>query len=224
MKRTYQPYGSPRAKFSAAKRVRQAPAPAPRRTYTRRGNNAYSAFQKSSGIERKNIDDSSAKWLTGTATWNIACLNDVAQGTSAITRIGRKILMKSILVQGALTNTSGQARILIVYDKQTNGANPAATDILTSNTLMAAQNLDNRDRFIILADIYPFAQDENLGNQNTGSLQYKRYIKCNLETIYGSNVGTVADIESGGVFMLTNCNGGTVGGETGLQRTRFVDE
>ena len=132
----------------------------------------------------------------------ITVLNDVAQGTTAITRLKRKILMKSVLVQGTLTNSSGQGRILIVYDRQANGAAPAATDVLTSNTIMAIQNLDNRDRFIILADIFPYAQDETLAAGNNGSglrgiMAYKRYIKCNLETIYGGNAGTIADINSG---------------------------
>ena len=75
----YQPYGSPRAK-QAAKRIRQAPAPTYRRKYLPRSANVYSAFQKSSGIERKNIDDSAAKWTTTVATWTITVLNDVAQG------------------------------------------------------------------------------------------------------------------------------------------------
>ena len=92
----------------------------------------------------------------------ITVLNDVAQGTTAITRLGRKILMKSVLVQGTLTNSSGQGRILIVYDRQANGAAPAATDVLTSNTIMAIQNLDNRDRFIILADIFPMHRMRHL--------------------------------------------------------------
>jgi len=46
----------------------------------------------------------------------------------------------------------------------------------------------------------------------------------NLETIYSGNAGTIADITSGSLLMCTNANGGTVSGETGIQRTRFVDE
>lgn len=210
----------------ASKRVKKtAVVPAYRRPYIPKGPSPYSAFQKSSGIERKNIDDSSAKWTTLVSTWTINCLNDVVQGNSATTRVGRKILMKSILVQGALTISNGFARVLIVYDRQTNGAAIAATDVLTSNTIMGIQNLDNRDRFIILADIFPFSQDENLGAVIAGvPCSYKRYIKCNLETIYGGNAGTFADINSGAIWMMTNCNGGTVSGETGIQRIRFVDE
>lgn len=225
MKRT-KPYGSPVARYSAAKRVRTAPATAPRRKYTPRGNNAYSAFQKSSGIERKNIDDTAPKITTGVTTWTINTLNDCAQGTTATTRIGRKILMKSINIQGVVaTSTGNTARILIVYDKQPNGAVPLATDVLTSNTLMAMQNLDNRDRFIILADIFPYDQEENIANPSASSgFGWKRYIKCNLETIYNGTLGTIADITTGSLLIMTNINGATITGETGMQRVRFVDE
>ena len=90
---------------------------------------------------------------------------------------------------------------------------------------MAVQNLDNRDRFIILADIMPYDQEENISNPSASSgFGYKRYIKCNLETIYGGNAGTIADINSGSLLIMTNCNGGTLTGETGIQRVRFVDE
>lgn len=225
MKRTLKPTGS--KYFSqSAKRVRQAP-PAPVSRYRARPSyGSYSAFQKSSGIERKNIDDTAPKITTGVATWTINCLNDVVQGTTATTRIGRKILMKSINIQGVVaTSTGNAARILIVYDKQSNGALPAATDVLTSNTLMAMQNLDNRDRFIILADILPYEQEENISNPSASSgFGWKRYIKCNLETIYNGTLGTIADITTGSLLIMTNINGATITGETGMQRVRFVDE
>ena len=114
---------------------------------------------------------------------------------------------------------------LIVYDRQPNGALPAATDVLTSNTMMAVQNLDNRDRFIILADIFPYAQDESLAGEINGApMCYKRYIKCNLETVYGGNAGTIADINlwlhhHDDKLQWWNCCH-----ESGIQRIRFVDE
>lgn len=227
MKRTLKPTGS--RYFSAPKRVKQA-APLPYRPVVKKfgstQGSAYSRFQRTSGIEKKNIDDSSGKWTTGVGTWTISVLNDVAQGTSATTRIGRKILMKSLLVQGYLTNTFGVGRILIIYDKQANGNVPIATDVLTSNTIAAVMNLDNRDCFIVVADIYPFSEEENLANPGlAGSpTHYSRFIKMNLETIYSGNAGTIADITSGSLIMMTNCGGGTVAGETGIQRIRFVDE
>ena len=90
MKRVYQPYGSPRAK-QAAKRIRQAPAPTYRRKYLPRSANAYSAFQKVLELKERTLmilvlSDYCCYHLT------ISVLNDVAQGSSAITRIGRKFL------------------------------------------------------------------------------------------------------------------------------------
>lgn len=215
--------------YSGPKRVKQTlgtPLPyRPRKVYTQRKGNAYSVFQKSSGIEKKNIDDSSGKFTSGAATWTINVLNDVAQGTSATTRVGRKILMKSLLVQGYLGVALGAIpRIVIVYDRQCNGAIPAPADIFTSNTVMAAMNLDNRDRFIVVADIFPGDDSENLMANNPNVYGYKRFIKMNLETIYAGNTGTITDITSGSLLMCTNVNGGAVANETGIQRIRFVDE
>jgi len=224
MKRTLKPTGSRYGGFP--KRQRQVVAQQQQsrtRMYNKNRGSMYSAFQKSSGIEKKNIDDTAPKITTAATTWTINVLNDVGQGTTATTRIGRKILMKSLLLQGWVSSTA-PIRILIIYDRQPNGALPAATDVLTSNTLMAAMNLDNRDRFICLADIFPGDDSENLtGNFPTG-FGWKRFIKMNLETIYGGVAGTIADINTGSLLIMTNCYGGTVTGETGLQRLRFVDE
>lgn len=227
MKRTLKPTGSRYGNFPKRQAVAQVQTQSRSKFYDKRRGNFYSAFQKSSGIEKKNIDDTSPKISTGVATWTITCLNDVVQGTTAITRIGRKILMKSLLVQGSASVATGQLRIVIVYDRQPNGVIANATDIFTSNTLMAAQNLDNRDRFITLADIFPFDQSENImnpSNNNDSIVGWKRFIKMNLETIYSGNAGTIGDITTGALLICTSTNGGAVIGETGLQRVRFIDE
>lgn len=227
MKRTLKPTGS--RFFSAPKRskiVATVQQQSRSKFYGQRRGNAYSVFQKSSGIEKKNIDDSSGKFTSGSSTWTISVLNDVTQGTSATTRVGRKILMKSLLLQGVLTTGAGTSvsRIVIIYDRQSNGNVPIATDIFTSNTIMAAMNLDNRDRFLVVADIFPGDDSENLSGNVSGSVGYKRFIKMNLETIYAGNAGTIADIMSGALLICTNCNGATINQESGIQRIRFVDE
>lgn len=227
MKRMYKPVGSPTYPRTQRKKfVGHVQQQSRNKFYGQRRGNAYSVFQTSSGIEKKNIDDQTSKWTTGVTTWVINALNDVAQGVTAQTRIGRKILMKSLLVQGYITVTGSPAipRIVIVYDRQANGALPAATDIFTSNTVMAAMNLDNRDRFLVVADIFPGDDSENLTGNSAGNFGYKRFIKMNLETIYSGNAGTIADITSGSLLICTNLNGGTLSNETGIQRIRFVDE
>lgn len=226
MKRTLVPTGS--KKFSSAKRNKRTQV-----TFTPRykqPNSNYSRFQKGSGVEIKNIDETAAVWTTASTAWTRTTANDVAQGTSGVTRIGRKILMKSLMIKYYFTGTGATStglRCIILYDKQTNGALPAVTDVLTSDTIMAAQNLDNAKRFIILADFYPFDdQSEGMalaGNNGTG-VMYKKYIKMNLETMYAGNAGTIADIEMGSLIIMTNGNGATIASQSGIHRIRFIDE
>ena len=73
--------------------------------------------------------------------------------------------MKSLHLTGLIHSTGKQAdqdycRLLVVYDRQTNGALPAASDILkdydqsgsSSIGVFSGINPDNRERFVILAD------------------------------------------------------------------------
>lgn len=95
----------------------------------------------------------------------ITPLNLVRVGPSYTNRVGRTIHLKSICLYGTIyfsgsDNTSDYGRILLVYDRQTNGALPAITDILgthaqdgtTTTSNYSMQNLNNKDRFIILHD------------------------------------------------------------------------
>ena len=50
--------------------------------------------------------------------------------------------------------------MVLVYDKETNGAAPIATDIFTVNDSMSPMNLANSDRFIVVADVSPFQQNQ----------------------------------------------------------------
>jgi len=102
----------------------------------------------------------------------IFCINAVSTGSGAWNRIGRRITMKSIYLQGFFTSNlasittasiAQNVRIMIIYDKQSNGALPALGDILRDqigNTGLDASlvlqtsgiNMNNRDRFEIILD------------------------------------------------------------------------
>ena len=84
-------------------------------------------------------------------------LNGITTGATATTRIGRKINLKSLYLRytvGLTASSTGgcQFRILVVYDKQTNGNTATITDILLSDEFKAPNNLSYRDRFVVLAD------------------------------------------------------------------------
>ena len=141
-----------------------------------------------------------------TDTGTVLLLNGIAPGTGASQRIGKKVLMKTIQFRcGIGSNTAGTnvfrgiVRMLWVYDKQANATAPTVAQILESTTGSSFMNMDNRDRFLVLAD-REFAIDQSGGNQ---SVTFKLYKKVNLPVIFNAGTaGTVADITTGSVYLL----------------------
>ena len=101
----------------------------------------------------------------------ITLLNGIATGTGINGRIGSKVNLTSIQVRVTVSNpistsdisggpytSSGQTvRMLIVADLQSNGALPAASDILQVDqnaavSVVSPMNLANRDRFRVIKD------------------------------------------------------------------------
>lgn len=164
-------------------------------------------------------------------SWTIAAnqlLNGCAPGSTANTRIGRKFTMKSVLIRynfsmATTTTGGGPLRIVVVYDKQSNAAIPAVTDIFTTDDIEALNNLSNRDRFIIIADHYT----EVIGVQSAYSVSGVIKRKINLETMFNTGTaGTVADITTGSLYIMFGTPGLhlTAGPTLSFQaRVRFSD-
>ena len=140
------------------------------------------------------------------------CLNAVSVGAGLNQRIGRKIQMRSIkldillqapgtwtansgvgaLMQPAASSQLAPVRILLVYDRQTNGAAVNAGDVLapigasglggaTSVGVCSSNNLNNRSRFLTIYDkVY------QLSSVNTPYRKVSIYKKMNLPVIYNS--------------------------------------
>lgn len=156
-----------------------------------------------------------------------ATTNAMTQGPEFYQRIGRKIYMKSLKIEGFINNvaTSIQdyARILVVYDTQVNGAQPPLAAILQNANAGAVTdgwaqlNMNNRQRFTILRDqkiVLPSVTNAAGAGVLTNGPQYVdsvvNQLRINmfiplkgLETIYNSNNAgnTAADITSGAVFI-----------------------
>jgi len=210
-------------KTGSASRVRRAVAGAKRGSVVRA--QIATGYPKRTGAmgELKNIDFATTAFLPLAAAMTangqtvgivgtVGVMNNTTVGAAANQRIGRKIVMKSLFVRGEITapvaqTLSGNARIVILYDRQPNAAAPAAT--LPFSSLVANQdsnslmNLDNRERFKVLMDIdMPIAP---IGSGNAVAT-FNRYIKLNYETDYNTgNAGTIADITSGAVLIFTSC-------------------
>lgn len=155
--------------------------------------------------ELKNFDFEAVQPVTfSQTTANANVINVIDNGTAFNQHVGREILMKSLYVrwnmQMAATSTnSSSLRLLVVYDRQTNTALPATTQIVQTDEIVGMMNLNNNKRFSVLLDeVIPC-----LGTGGPQAAYVSRYVKLNhLVEFNQTNGGTVADIQTGSVIAL----------------------
>lgn len=160
--------------------------------------------------EKKNIDTTpTITFTTGVRTWLAPILlNGVAVGDDGVSRDGRKVLFKKILVRalygaGATTVNGCVLRFAIVYDKQANGGTPAITDIFTEDDFLTTNNLGNVERFVILKDwITPC-----LTVDGPETIANVKSIATQMETIYSGTTSANTSIASGSIWLLC-CSAG----------------
>lgn len=203
----------------------------------RRSRGAVSAFQKVSTVQRKYIDTSVAMFTAAPAAGQVTLLNAATQGTGNSGRVGRVSVMKSVLFRFALSITNGatssspHVRVIIVYDKETNGVAPTAATILQIDNVIAPMNLENASRFIVLCDteVIPSMASPANGTPNAAQYSYRCFKNCRLQLEWNqTNGGTVADINYGAIFALTYCvnngaNQPTIYDQSSYARIRFTD-
>ena len=94
---------------------------------------------------------------TFSTTGSLTLLNGLSQGDDFDNRSGRQVRFKSLQFRGSVEQhasaTQTFLRLIWVIDKQPNASTPVIGDILTSTSIAATRNLDNRKRFVILKDI-----------------------------------------------------------------------
>jgi len=172
---------------------------------------------------------------TADTTGQVQLLNGIASGADYTERIGRKIRMKSLFVRGICQQGDATgvlinlARMIIVYDKQTNGSAPVISDILKESNSASQLNLENRDRFVVLADMtnYTGALVTTATQTYTGQQAHvvERYIKLNHEVVFGGTTNNVGDVATGGLFavFIGNRAAGDASAYLVSFRLRFVD-
>lgn len=92
----------------------------------------------------------------GTTTSVALPLNTIVQGDTIADRSANKILMKSlelrILYSNEAITQNNRVRVLVVLDKQPNGAQAVLTDVLEAEAIISFPKIANKSRFKILAD------------------------------------------------------------------------
>jgi len=206
---------------------------------------------RSFGTETKALDNPEAV-VAINATGSVTTLNLIRAGNSFFNRIGRRIELKNLtlslqILPKATSTTPEYARVIVVYDRQTNGAAPAVADILqtvdqagaNTTTSFSGINLNNRDRFRIFVDeriVLPTQSFAAGVITNPGfvdpvktTFNIKRFVKLRGEvTQYkaDSAPAVVGDIATGGLFLLllSTAAAGAEGWQTLVEtRIRYND-
>lgn len=193
----------------------------------------YGRFQPS-GQELK-YHDTILQLATGvdtgiyTSNGTTAEIDNVAQGTGANERIGRKITVKSISGRIAFTvqdrnyiastgvYNNVQFMLWLVLDKQCNGALASPNDIFDpANTFRCLRNMQYSDRFQILnkwiIDMGVLSTSFAAGGTTVpivvgGTKTIDIYKKVNIPIEYSNSTGATTEIRSNHLFFVWGTNG-----------------
>ncbi len=188
-------------------------------------------------IEKKfhdlDIDDTA---IDNAGTIVAPSCNLIAQGTTEVTRIGRKATIASIHwhfetrlpTQTAAASASDVARIILYVDKQANGATASVTDILESANYQSFNNLANKSRFRTLMD-RTYNLNASAGGGDGTTEDYGQVIesdsfhkKVNIPIEFDSTAGAITEIRSNNIGVLTISRSG-VAAFASKMRLRFTD-
>ncbi len=201
----------------------------------------YGRYAKQNG-ERKFFDtDLDAVFATVGTAMESANLNIIVQGNTESNRIGRKVVLKRCDVKGILTlpgtadpaATSEVVRLLLVCDKQTNGAAFVGTDLWETDAYSAFNNLANSSRFQVLkTKTYTFNSPSGSGRGTTDTLAFgertipfKFGINMNLPLEFDNTftTGVVGTQRSNSLWLVTQSTSGIVIMTLATARVRFLD-
>jgi len=179
-------------------------------------------------VELKGVDkliEQTVPNLAATATDGVILLNGIKEGTGSFQRIGRNVWMESVRVRGVVRflNSSGynvfpSIRLCVVYDRTPSGVQPGfntifqITDAAGSDSTPSIHSpvaLEYTKRFRVLADWtvdhHGCFNDSLTADVDFSSLDipFDKYIPLkNLESQYSDVDSTIADISTGGLYLL----------------------
>ncbi len=169
-------------------------------------------------------------------------LSAIAQGDGESQRDGRRVDLLSVHVKGLVNviaaeaatapQNSGIMRLILVLDKQTNGAQLNAEDVMTNLTfdVNSWRNLQNSQRFRILKDIrinMPVnnqttfqVNDFSIGAQ-TYPFEMHVVFKKPIQVNHTGTTAVVTSIADNSIHLIGVCNLSTTGSIDYSSRVRF---
>lgn len=160
----------------------------------------------------------------------------IPQGVTESTRVGRKCVIKSILIRAALrldpttaASFGGNTAIYLCIDMQTNGAAAGVTDCFTGSTLpTAVRNLANSSRFKILKKwIHSWQATAGATTAYAPCSQFLEwYSTCSIPLEFSSTTGAITELKSNNLFLFAGADSGSIDdlvAVNGICRVRFSD-
>lgn len=197
-------------------------APYKKRTFVKgkdRVGGYYGRFPQTKTGELKFFDldlNDPAISQTGMITESV---NEIAQGVTESTRIGRKCTVKSIhwryrlsipaVDAGASLENSGSVRLIMYVDKQCNGATATVADILEQGSIRSFRNLANQGRFTTICDKVvnlaagaPTSDGVGVVSQPYNPKNLTFFKGLNLPLEFSSITGVISEIRSNNIGVL----------------------
>ena len=168
--------------------------------------------------EKKFFDiQSGFQTLSGGGTIVENSLNLIDQGTGVSQMVGRQVRIKSIQIKGrfdvapkqgavvAGLGTSVTFRLMLILDKQANGAVPTVGQIMQQSELNGMLEMENKDRFSVLKEWRVALNSTSVVADNTANpgeeyfslgveRPFKYYRKCNIVVQFNDQAGGTRNI------------------------------
>lgn len=190
--------------------------------------NVPQIYRRGPRMEIKYVDNAATDdnfQLVGGTPWIL--VNGIVQGAGNNQRIGNKVSLKALRMKGQIINLATAlqtyGRLLVIYDKQPNGALPTYAAVMqtrdsagaATSTAFSDPNFDNKERFTILRDttiVFPSVTNTLGVLTNVGFDQQSKsdinifnvdmYIKLKgLHTAYTGATAGIADISTGSLLF-----------------------
>ncbi len=164
--------------------------------------------------------DQAAADISAGVILNTSSINLIAQGVTESTRVGRKCTVLSIGWRGVLIKPASAAatvsaaitvRLMLVQDKQANGAAPTVAGvagILESANFQSFNNLSNKGRYRTIADksydmnAQAAAGDGAANDSGSVNCTFNLFKPCNIPLEFSGTSGTIDELRSNNLFIL----------------------
>lgn len=153
-------------------------------------------------------DISTSVYAVDATATNVVHLNPIALGDGLADRHANRVTMTQLQIRGAVTagasGVIGQGCLMIVYDRQPQGALPVLTDILDTANVNSFQSLTTRDRFEILWRYDYVVEGSAAAPTADAGRRVDKTILMRKQAAYtvGTSSGAIANVRTGGLYFV----------------------